>query len=586
MAAFRLPSGRVLLFAFLFASIATAAILSFGKLTTSAGPSPSLNSDQDVYIEFQTAIITGAGFDPNMFVDIVITRPDGTVVTGDGTQTQGWDIVQADGLGAFSYSYWLNWPEETPYIGLYTVEAYSAGTEHMNGSALASTSFSYDDSPVPTKLLLNGSGSKVTASGTWSWTECANRSRMRKHVGFAIDWGDGTGVSNPSPPPSGTRDGVHPSDMSGWNSADHCNFAATGTWGTLSHTFAYGGTYNVCVITYAVQSTSSSHPHANPPTSGMHSSNSWDNHDNSLEQHSQQSCQQQVIAGPTAPATATPTNTPAPGQGCSTGPNNPKLVAEHAHYFPGQTARLDGCGFDAYTAQSLSVLLTKPDLTSVTEKVTVDGNGKFTYFYGSTQLQGTYLVSVSSSGGAGAGGQGSIASGSLADASFTTGSVNLDQCSNGSPKFGDLHCDWQNGNLNGSNSQYAEADSIPYRLFVEDLDPTLKHTIHINYDFTKGGEKAIDFLSTWNVTQTGADTCSGSSAVPSPCPPGTATTFPFPGDSFNPSNKGKLTVNGAIANASISRNLTIYNGTILSITTPVHSGPVSGDSATPRTRRP
>ncbi len=156
--------------------------------------------------------------------------------------------------------------------------------------------------------------------------------------------------------------------------------------------------------------------------------------------------------------------------------------------------------------------------------------------------------------------------------------VNLDQCANGSPNFVDLHCDWQNGNINGSNSEYGEGQSIPYRLFISGLDPSVSHTIHINYDFTEGGEKAFDFLTTWNVTQMGGDPCSGAAAVPTPCPPGAATTFGFPGDSFNPSNKGSLTVNGAIADAAVSRNLTIYNGTIKSISLVTHSGDVTGNS--------
>ena len=106
----------------------------------------------------------------------------------------------------------------------------------------------------------------------------------------------------------------------------------------------------------------------------------------------------------------------------------------------------------------------------------------------------------------------------------------------------------------------------------------MTHTIHLNYDFMRGGEKAFDFLTTWNVSQTGADLCSGATSVPSPCPPGFPNTFVFPGDSFNPINKGALTVDGAIADAGVSRNLTIYNGTIKSISAVTYSGPVAGNS--------
>ena len=155
--------------------------------------------------------------------------------------------------------------------------------------------------------------------------------------------------------------------------------------------------------------------------------------------------------------------------------------------------------------------------------------------------------------------------------------TNLDQCANGSPSPS-LNCNWQNGNLNSSNAEYEEGDSIPYRLFIEGLDPSVSHTIHVNYDFTMGGVKAIDFLTTWNVTQTTADPCSGSASVPSLCPPGGVSTFAFPGDPYELSDKGSLTVDDAIAAAGVSRNLTIYNGTIKSISTAAHSGTDTANS--------
>src|SRR5205814_795628 len=66
--------------------------------------------------------------------------------------------------------------------------------------------------------------------------------------------------------------------------------------------------------------------------------------------------------------------------------------------------------------------------------------------------------------------------------------VNLDQCANGTTP-----CSWQNGDLNGNNSAYAEGDVVPFRLAIEGL-ATGTHTIHINYDFTAGGHEAYDFL--------------------------------------------------------------------------------------------
>ena len=45
--------------------------------------------------------------------------------------------------------------------------------------------------------------------------------------------------------------------------------------------------------------------------------------------------------------------------------------------------------------------------------------------------------------------------------------VNLDQWANGSPApTGES---WQNGNLNGNNSTYAERRAVPFRLAIEGL---------------------------------------------------------------------------------------------------------------------
>src|SRR5690349_331235 len=62
--------------------------------------------------------------------------------------------------------------------------------------------------------------------------------------------------------------------------------------------------------------------------------------------------------------------------------------------------------------------------------------------------------------------------------SSTSLTVNLDQCANQATP-----CSWQNGDLNGNNSSYAEGDVVPFRLAIEGLTAG-SHTIHINYDFT------------------------------------------------------------------------------------------------------
>jgi uncharacterized repeat protein (TIGR01451 family) len=168
-------------------------------------------------------------------------------------------------------------------------------------------------------------------------------------------------------------------------------------------------------------------------------------------------------------------------------------------------------------------------------------------------------------------GSGSAVGGSGATSDRTTLastalSVNLDQYAN-LPGQG-----WQNGDLNGNNSAYGEGMVVPFRLAMDGLAAG-QHTIHLNYDFLTGGSEAYDFLATWNVSEN-PDKCADPNAggASSHCPNnlGAADTHAFTGDPFSPAVSPGLTVNGAIAFANISRNLTMYGGTIDSITVPTH----------------
>ncbi len=96
-------------------------------------------------------------------------------------------------------------------------------------------------------------------------------------------------------------------------------------------------------------------------------------------------------------------------------------------------------------------------------------------------------------------------------------SANLDQCANDpapSPATNGCHNlpnGWENGNLGPSKSIYFEGDSIPYRLTFGDLDTTQSnsHDVIIEWDTTKSGKHALDYLTTWNRTVADADPCLG-----------------------------------------------------------------------------
>lgn len=148
------------------------------------------------------------------------------------------------------------------------------------------------------------------------------------------------------------------------------------------------------------------------------------------------------------------------------------------------------------------------------------------------------------------------------------GSVDLDQ-------WATIDAAWQNGNLNGNNTAYPEGGVVPFRLAVEGLSAG-NHSIRISYDFTAGGHKAYDFLSSWNAWRSPNLCGGGGGAVSSLCPGlGAASTAGLPSDSFKTDG---LSVAGAQAYSTFSRRMTIYGGSITSISAPVHSGSASGNS--------
>lgn len=89
--------------------------------------------------------------------------------------------------------------------------------------------------------------------------------------------------------------------------------------------------------------------------------------------------------------------------------------------------------------------------------------------------------------------------------------VSLEQCANK-----DLTCDsnenakqWQTGNLNRNNSTYVEGNSVPYRVEFTDLTADQTYLISIEWDTTKSGKHAFDYLTSYNLTEEKAFPCAG-----------------------------------------------------------------------------
>lgn len=89
-------------------------------------------------------------------------------------------------------------------------------------------------------------------------------------------------------------------------------------------------------------------------------------------------------------------------------------------------------------------------------------------------------------------------------------SVSLEQCSNLTTTCDTTHsANWQTGNLGTSNSDYAEGDSVPYRSIASNLTVGKTYKLQLEWDTTQSGKHALDYLTTYNRTESTANPCAG-----------------------------------------------------------------------------
>ncbi len=122
--------------------------------------------------------------------------------------------------------------------------------------------------------------------------------------------------------------------------------------------------------------------------------------------------------------------------------------------------------------------------------------------------------------------------------------VDLDQCANIGPTCDtDNPSQWQNGNLGSSNSSYREGDAVPYRTKFTGLVADSTYAVNIAWETTKGGKRALDYLTSYDYSETTADPCAGlTCAAPT-------SQLPIPIDP----DVGAIQVGG--------QNFTIFGGT-------------------------
>jgi len=138
----------------------------------------------------------------------------------------------------------------------------------------------------------------------------------------------------------------------------------------------------------------------------------------------------------------------------------------------------------------------------------------------------------------------------------------LDQCRNGlidAPVDCALDA-WVNGNAGASNSHWAESQFVPYRVKLSGLVPgPTVHSIVISFDRLTSdmAVHTMDYLGTYNYTETTADPCSGIAG----CVLANGITFPVP---LDPLVTGQINPNTGGNVQQIPGVVSIWGGQILS----------------------
>ena len=208
---------RVPLFVIAAFSLLAVAFLGLGglqrALVSGEETGPTVTTSREDYTPGDTVDISGSAFAPNAEVTVRVTRPDASVVTGDGSFAPwptSYDTVITDGEGGFQYYYVLN-----GILGQYLVEVLAGRWDDpliAEAPVLASTTFT--DNRTINWVTLNG-GTTVTVPPGASITAAVNVTTSGS--GSDNDWKSTGWRISTSPPASFTC-------------VNHGNHGSTGTY--------------------------------------------------------------------------------------------------------------------------------------------------------------------------------------------------------------------------------------------------------------------------------------------------------------------------------------------------------------------
>jgi len=253
----------------------------------------------------------------------------------------------------------------------------------------------------------------------------------------------------------------------------------------------------------------------------------------------------------------------------------PVVTTDKADYAPGETVIVSGSNFAATTDYAIPVI--RPDGFIVKgdgsfedgwDTVTTDADGDFVYEYILNGIEGLYEVRVYDASWNDTGitdiNNSVYDETPVASVTFTDAPEKVEQlwqCQPGPNNVATFDCTtagpdgWKTGNNDGP---FQEGDTVPYRTRFQNMVPTNEYRVQIEWDTSKGGKHALDYLKTYNATVLSADpTASLSGSVTW----GTPSPFAIPNpDSIMQSDPEW----GGVQD---SGDFTIYNGTITSVST-------------------
>jgi len=277
----------------------------------------------------------------------------------------------------------------------------------------------------------------------------------------------------------------------------------------------------------------------------------------------------EVIAPPSPAArTESAKTTLEPGR---IGPSKRKVAAtvetSKREYEPGEIVVITGSGW--LQGESVELVLhanTSPSRADRTLYATADGAGHIHNDHYTLEEQDRGVRFVVTATGATTRRSARTAFGPDAVASPTANAAaDIDQCTNGGvgqPPEPCTGANWVNGNANETKAHYLEGDSIPYRIKLTSLEAG-SHTITIEWDTTQSGKHAIDYLTSYDRTESvGNNPCDGVVG----CNLASFDTYPIPIDP-NAVNQ-------------IAGVFTLFGGDITAVSSYTLNGSYAGNSST------